>query len=113
MQRDMRLRVVSLPAFCSSMKNVLIFTFSEFGRRVAQNASGGTDHGTANNVFLISGSLRQKGFLNDTPELSSLDQGDLIHKLDFRRIYATILNKWLEVPTEKILSGAYESLDFI
>lgn len=95
------------------MKDVLILTFSEFGRRVAQNASGGTDHGTANNVFLMSGSLKQKGFLNETPDLSSLDQGDLIHNIDFRRIYATILNKWLEVPPEKILRGSFNSLNFI
>lgn len=95
------------------MKDVLILTFSEFGRRVAQNASGGTDHGTANNVFLMSGSLKQKGFLNETPDLSSLDQGDLIHKIDFRCIYATILNKWLEVPPEKILRGSFNTLNFI
>jgi uncharacterized protein (DUF1501 family) len=95
------------------MKDVVILTFSEFGRRVAQNASGGTDHGTANNVFVISGALRKKGFLNSTPDLSKLDQGDLIHQLDFRSIYATLLNKWLEVPSEKILNRAFPVLDFI
>lgn len=95
------------------MKNVVIMTFSEFGRRVAQNASGGTDHGTANNVFIISGGLKKKGFLNDTPDLSKLDQGDLIHQLDFRSIYATLLNNWLEVPSEKILNRLFPVLDFI
>lgn len=95
------------------MKDVVIMTFSEFGRRVAQNASGGTDHGTANNVFVISGALRKKGFLNSTPDLSKLDQGDLIHQLDFRSIYATLLNKWLEVPSENILNRAFPVLDFI
>jgi uncharacterized protein (DUF1501 family) len=95
------------------MKDVVIMTFSEFGRRVAENGSGGTDHGTANNVFIISNSLKKKGFLNNTPDLSRLDQGDLIHQLDFRSIYATLLNKWLEVPSEKILNGPFPPLDFI
>lgn len=95
------------------MKDVVIMTFSEFGRRVAQNASGGTDHGTANNVFMISKGLKKKGFLNGTPDLSRLDQGDLIHQLDFRSIYATLLNKLLEVPSEKILNGPFPVLDFI
>jgi uncharacterized protein (DUF1501 family) len=45
----------------------LLFTFSEFGRRVSQNASGGTDHGTANNMFLLSGGLKEKGLLNSLP----------------------------------------------
>ncbi len=50
--------------------DVMLFTFSEFGRRVQQNASGGTDHGTANNMFLISGGLKQKGLMNELPDLS-------------------------------------------
>jgi len=95
------------------MKDVLIMTFSEFGRRVAQNASGGTDHGTANNLFVVTKHLKQKGFLNDTPDLLKLDNGDLIHQLDFRSVYATILDKWLEVAPKKILPGAYPTLDFI
>ncbi|MEO5977841.1 MAG: DUF1501 domain-containing protein [Chryseolinea sp.] len=95
------------------MKEVLILTFSEFGRRVSQNASGGTDHGTANNVFLISGDLKKKGFLNETPDLSSLDEGDLIHRVDFRSVYATILDKWLEVPSQKILKSSFNTLSFI
>jgi uncharacterized protein (DUF1501 family) len=95
------------------MKDVLILTFSEFGRRVTQNASGGTDHGTANNIFLISGDLKQKGFLNETPDLSSLDEGDLIHRVDFRSVYATILDKWLEVSSEKILKSSFNTLSFI
>jgi uncharacterized protein (DUF1501 family) len=95
------------------MSNVMIMTFSEFGRRVAQNASGGTDHGTANNLFIISKNLKQKGFLNGTPDLYKLDQGDLIYQVDFRSIYATLLHKWLEVPHEKILNGSFSMLDFI
>jgi uncharacterized protein (DUF1501 family) len=95
------------------MKDVLVMTFSEFGRRVQQNGSAGTDHGTANNIFLVSGSLKKKSFLNDTPNLSLLDEGDLIHRIDFRCIYATILDKWLEVPSERILKQSFKSTDFI
>jgi uncharacterized protein (DUF1501 family) len=93
--------------------NVLIMTFSEFGRRVAQNASGGTDHGTANNLFVIGKNLKKKGFLNGTPDLQKLDDGDLIHQVDFRSVYATLLNKWLGADDAKILSGKFRQLDFI
>jgi uncharacterized protein (DUF1501 family) len=55
-------------------------TFSEFGRRVAQNASNGTDHGTANQMFFISGNLKKKGLLNALPDLQNLNEGDLIYK---------------------------------
>ncbi|MEM1357975.1 MAG: DUF1501 domain-containing protein, partial [Bacteroidota bacterium] len=65
--------------------DVLIMTFSEFGRRLQQNASGGTDHGTANNVFMIGGKLKQAGFYNSAPNLSQLKDQDLIHEIDFRR----------------------------
>jgi uncharacterized protein (DUF1501 family) len=93
--------------------DVLLFTFSEFGRRVSQNASGGTDHGTANNMFLISGGLKQKGLINELPELNDLDEGDLKHKIDFKNVYATILNKWLQADDEKILEKKYDHLSFI
>jgi uncharacterized protein (DUF1501 family) len=95
------------------MQDVAILTFSEFGRRVSQNASGGTDHGTANNVFVVSKSLRKKGFLNDTPDLTRLDQGDLIYQVDFRSVYATLLNRWLEAADKKVLQGSFATLDFI
>jgi len=95
------------------MNEVLIMTFSEFGRRVQQNGSGGTDHGTANNIFLISGSLKKKGFLNETPDLSLLDEGDLIHRVDYRCIYASILDRWLEVPSVRILGQSFTPTDFI
>ncbi len=96
-----------------AMNDVMIMTFSEFGRRVRQNASGGTDHGTANNLFVISKNLKRTGFINGSPDLYNLDQGDLIHQVDFRSIYATLLNKWLEVPSEKILNGSFSMSDFI
>ena len=89
------------------------FTFSEFGRRVEQNASGGTDHGTANNMFLISGGLKQKGLINPLPDLKDLDEGDLKFKVDFKNVYATVLNKWLNADDQTILGKQYNYLNFI
>lgn len=94
-------------------EDVLLFTFSEFGRRVEQNASGGTDHGTANNMFLVSGGLKQKGVLNAMPDLSALNEGDLKYQVDFKNVYATILKKWLNANDEVILSRKYDYLNFI
>ena len=94
-------------------QDVLIMTFSEFGRRVSQNASGGTDHGTANNLFVIGKNLKKKGFINGTPDLSKLDQGDLIHDVDFRSVYATILDKWLSTSSGSVLNAQFKTLDFI
>ncbi len=91
----------------------MVMTFSEFGRRVSQNASQGTDHGTANCMFLISGGLARKGILNDAPNLTSLDEGDLRYQLDFKQVYATMLNKWLGADDLKILGKQYEYLQYI
>jgi uncharacterized protein (DUF1501 family) len=93
--------------------DVMMMSFSEFGRRVSENGSGGTDHGTANNMFLISGGLKNKGVLNAMPDLSNLSEGDLIQQLDFKRVYATLLNKWLQADDSKILGRKYEYLDFV
>ena len=92
---------------------VLIMTFSEFGRRVKQNASEGTDHGTANNLFLMGGQLKQAGFYNQDPDLSRLDEGDLIHEVDFRNVYATVLSKWLEADDGKVLKKGFQQMHFI
>jgi uncharacterized protein (DUF1501 family) len=94
-------------------EDVLLFTFSEFGRRVSQNASGGTDHGTANNMFLVSGGLKQKGLINEMPDLTDHNEGDLRHKVDFKNVYATILKKWLNADDQQILNGRYELMNFI
>ncbi len=94
-------------------EDVLLFTFSEFGRRVEQNASGGTDHGTANNMFLVSGGLKKKGVLNAMPDLANLNEGDLIYNVDFKNVYATILNKWLQADDQGILGRKYEYLGFV
>lgn len=109
----------ALKSFVSDLKNnnrfqdVLIMTFSEFGRRVAQNASGGTDHGTANNMFLISGGLKQKGLINNVPDLYNLVEGDLTYQIDFKNVYATVLNKWLDSDDQKILGIKSSYLSFI
>ena len=94
-------------------EDVLMMSFSEFGRRVSENGSGGTDHGTANNMFLISGGLKDKGILNGMPDLSNLTDGDLNQQMDFKRVYATVLNKWLQADDYKILGRQYEYLNFI
>jgi len=97
-----------------TFKDTLVLTFSEFGRRVKQNAAGGTDHGTANNVFIIGKNLKKTGFYNEAPNLSDLDaNGDLRYSIDFRSIYATILDKWLDVNDQSILRKSFDKLDFI
>ena len=97
-----------------TFKDTLVITFSEFGRRLQQNAAGGTDHGAANNVFIIGENLKTKGFYNDAPNLLNLDpNGDLIHSVDFRSIYATVLDTWLQVDDEAILNKSYNKLNFI
>ena len=93
--------------------DVMMMTFSEFGRRVSQNASGGTDHGTANNMFLMGGALKEKGVLNALPDLADLNEGDLKHKVDFKNVYATVLNKWLAADDKAILGRQFEYLNFI
>lgn len=109
----------AVKAFTADLKannrfeDVLLFTFSEFGRRVSQNASGGTDHGTANNMFLISGGLKQKGVVNGMPDLNDLQEGDLKYNVDFKNVYATVLNKWLSADDQKILNGKHELMSFI
>ncbi len=95
------------------LEDVLLFTFSEFGRRVAQNASNGTDHGTANSMFLISGALKKKGILNEMPDLADLNEGDLKFKIDFKNVYSTVLNNWLKANADDILGKHYSALDFI
>lgn len=88
---------------------VAVLTFSEFGRRVAENGSFGTDHGTAAPLFLA-GKLVQAGLVGQTPSLIDLLEGDLNMGIDFRRVYATVLEKWLELPAKAALGGTFEPL---
>ncbi|MBS1503258.1 MAG: DUF1501 domain-containing protein, partial [Bacteroidetes bacterium] len=95
------------------LDNTLVMTFSEFGRRVEQNASNGTDHGTASNVLLFGGKLKKAGIFNDAPNLEDLDNGDLKYQIDFRDVYATLLNKWLEVNNSQVLNRNFSGLNFV
>jgi uncharacterized protein (DUF1501 family) len=88
---------------------VLMMTFSEFGRRVAQNASGGTDHGTAAPMFMIGKGVKE-GVVGKHPSLTDLDQGDLKFNLDFRSVYATVLQNWLDTPSKPILGDQFPLL---
>ncbi|HEY7312984.1 MAG TPA: DUF1501 domain-containing protein, partial [Gemmataceae bacterium] len=105
----------SLQAFLNDLKEaglaerVVVLCFSEFGRRVAENASGGTDHGTAGPVFLAGPSVRA-GLIGQTPSLTDLADGDLKMGIDFRRIYATILEDWLGLSAKQALGARFEQL---
>ena len=91
---------------------VLTMMFSEFGRRVAQNGSAGTDHGTAAPMFLI-GDMVKPGLLGTHPSLTKLDEGDLIHNTDFRQVYATVLDDWMGANDKVILGKAYSKANVL
>jgi uncharacterized protein (DUF1501 family) len=105
----------ALRAFLNDLKaaqlddRVVVMAFSEFGRRVQENGSAGTDHGAAGPVFLA-GSPVRGGLIGKHPLLSDLDQGDLKPALDFRRIYATLLERWLGVDSKAVLGQPFEPL---
>jgi uncharacterized protein (DUF1501 family) len=88
---------------------VAILSFSEFGRRVAENASAGTDHGAAAPAFVI-GPVAKAGLIGDHPKFDDLDDGDLKHHTDFRRIYAELLEGWLGLPAEPVLGKGFARL---
>ena len=110
----------ALKAFATDMKaqgnwnRVTVMTFSEFGRRVAENANGGTDHGTAAPLFVAGGGIKA-GFHGIFPNLDpkKLDKGDLVHTTDFRSVYATVLEKRMRAKSDKILGRAFPLLDFV
>lgn len=94
-------------------KRVVLMSFSEFGRRVAQNASGGTDHGKASCMFVAGGGVKG-GLFGKYPSLTELSQGDLEHTVDFRKVYADLLNGWLRAPgVERILGGKYDGIGLV
>ena len=88
---------------------VLVMTFSEFGRRVQENASQGTDHGAAAPVFFAGPNLPPP-IIGTQPSLSDLDDGDLRFHTDFRGVYATLLESWFAVPSAPVLGQAYPPL---
>jgi uncharacterized protein (DUF1501 family) len=93
-------------------KNVAVMTFSEFGRRVDENGSRGTDHGAASCLF-IAGPGVKGGPIGKHPSLSDLGDGDLKHHTDFRRVYATLLDQWLGVDSRIVLGERFEPLELI
>jgi uncharacterized protein (DUF1501 family) len=110
----------SLKAFTDDLKaqgnfgRVLIMTFSEFGRRVAQNGSGGTDHGAAAPLFLIGGKVKA-GLHGAYPSLAPADllDGDLRHGTDFRSVYATVLEDWLKTSSMAVMGRTYPKLALV
>ena len=90
-------------------ERVSTFVFTEFGRRVKVNGSGGTDHGVAGPAFCI-GSRVRGGFHGEHPDLRDLVQGDLKHSVDFRTVYASLLEDWLAMPSKVALRGDFEAL---
>lgn len=93
--------------------NVVIMTWSEFGRRVEENGSLGTDHGTAAPLFVL-GNAINKGIYGEPPSLSSLDSyGNLKYTVDFRSIYATVLDRWMGASSKDVLGGVYGSQNFL
>jgi len=91
---------------------VITMVFSEFGRRVAQNGSNGTDHGTAAPMFLIGDNV-QSGLLGKHPSLTKLVEGDLVYNTDFREVYATLLEDWMGADSNAILGKKYKRADVL
>ncbi|MCB1097268.1 MAG: DUF1501 domain-containing protein [Verrucomicrobiae bacterium] len=108
----------ALKSFMSDLKEqgnadrVTVMTFSEFGRRVEENASGGTDHGAAAPLFVLGGGVKG-GIYGKHPSLTDLNRGDLKFNVDFRSVYATVLEQRLNTPAKAILGREFEKLAFI
>ncbi len=95
-----------------NQERVMAMAFSEFGRRVGQNASGGTDHGTAAPMFLF-GPMVKPGVHGEHPSLTDLDDGDLKFKIDFRGVYASILDEWMKADSKAVLEGSYRGMSVV
>ncbi len=108
----------STAAFLSDLRRqkaadrVTVLAFSEFGRRVAENGSKGTDHGAAAPMFVIGDSIKG-GLHGQPPDLSDLVDGDVRHKIDFRQVYSSLLDRWLGTPSAPILGSGYAPLEII
>ncbi len=93
--------------------STLVMTYAEFGRRPKENQSGGTDHGTANAHFVTGGKV-VGGIYGQAPQLNRLDgNGNLPFAVDFRSMYATVIDKWWGLNSDKILQGKFAPLDFV
>jgi len=93
-------------------KRVLVMTFSEFGRRVLENGSRGTDHGAGSCLFVVGPGVKG-GAVTKHPSLSDLDQGDLKTPTDFRSVYATLLDKWLHVDSRAVLGQKWDHIELL
>ncbi|PYK36967.1 MAG: hypothetical protein DME49_13650 [Verrucomicrobia bacterium] len=108
----------ALSAFATDLKQqgnfdrVLLITFSEFGRRVVENANGGTDHGAAAPMFILGGAVKP-GLFGKYPSLSDLDHDDLKFNTDFRSVYGTVLDKWLRAPSQVVLGRKFPALPIV
>jgi uncharacterized protein (DUF1501 family) len=108
----------ALAAFCQDLKakgifdRVLVMTFSEFGRRVIENANGGTDHGTAAPMFVCGGAVKP-GLYGKPPPLDHLEAGDLLYNVDFRSVYSTILSQWMKAPAAQVLGRDFAKLNLV
>ena len=91
---------------------VMVMTFSEFGRRVQENANGGTDHGAAAPLFVF-GPKVKAGIIGAQPSLTDLDNGDLKFHTDFRSVYATVLENWLKTDSKPVLGREFKNLGFV
>ena len=91
---------------------VLLMTFSEFGRRVQENANGGTDHGAAAPMFVLGGAVKA-GLFGKHPSLTDLDRGDLKFNTDFRSVYGTVLDRWLKAPSQIVLGRKFAGLAIV
>ena len=90
----------------------LVMTVSEFGRRVAENGTLGTDHGSASAMLLAGGSV-VPGLHGGIPDLANLDDGDVRHKVDFRAVYASVLRQWFGVDPDPVLFGRFEPVTLL
>jgi uncharacterized protein (DUF1501 family) len=108
----------AVAAFVSDLKQqgnfqrVLLMTFSEFGRRVQENANGGTDHGAAAPMFVLGGAIKP-GLFGKCPSLTDLDHGDLKFNTDFRSVYGTVLDRWLKAPSQTVLGRKFSGLAIV
>jgi uncharacterized protein (DUF1501 family) len=89
---------------------VVLMTFSEFGRRAKENGSKGTDHGAGAPMFLVGGKVKA-GPVGDHPSLTRIPMGNLEHSIDFRQVYAAVLERWLRVPSKEVLGGDFKPVD--
>ena len=89
---------------------LLVMTFSEFGRRGKENGSKGTDHGSGAPLLLVGGKVKP-GLVGGHPDLGNLDMGNLRHAIDFRQVYATVLDQWLGVNSKEVLEGEFKPVE--